>query len=256
MVRRLSIFLMVLFLIVLVSACSSSDNAATESKASEEQTSNEAGAPNEEKKAKQDRINIATNPVGSAFNALGNGLVSVISTNSDVQASVQPHAGVNAFAPLVGKGDVSIGVGNGPEFVWAFRGENDFKEPLKDLRLVVRGNYISASGAVVRQDSGIKTVAELKGKKVTSDFPGSYIGKAIMEATLVANGVTWDDVTKVPTPTITAGIESLQDNRVEAAFALVPSSPVIQEAHNAVGLHALHFLDNYSPDQINEVPKR
>lgn len=200
-------------------------------------------------------VTIATNPVGSAFNALGNGLASVITNHSDFRASVQPSAGANAWAPSIDRGDVALGVANGPELIWGFRGEQDFEEPLKNIRLLVRGNYIDATGAVVRQDSGIETVRDLAGRRVAAEYPGSLIGKQILEAALVANGLDWDDVNKVPAPTITAGIEALQDNRADGAFAMVPSSPIMQEAHNAVGLHALHFLDDYSPSEIDSVPQ-
>jgi TRAP transporter TAXI family solute receptor len=239
--KKMSLLLSVLLLLLLITACSSNG------------ASNESSENNNGSSQNNERLSIATNPVGSAFNALGNGLASVISLNSDVQASVQPYAGVSAWAPPVNRGEVALGVANGPELIWAFNGENQFKEPLKNLRLIVRGNYISASGIVVREDSGIKTVADLKGKRLTSDYPGSLIGKAIIEATLVSNGLTWDDVNQVPTPTIVAGINALQDDRVDGAFALVPSSPVIMEAHNAVGLHGLNFVDGVKPSEINNL---
>lgn len=200
-----------------------------------------------------EQVTIATNPVGSAFNSLGSGLASVISKHADFRVSVQPSAGANAWAPTIDRGEVAFGVANGPELVWGFRGEQNFSEPLKNLRYIVRGNYIDATGVVVREDSGIEKVGDLADKSLTSEFPGSLIGKQILEAALEANGMTWDDVNPVPVPTITAGIEALQNNRAEGAFAMVPSSPIMQEADNAVGLHALHFLDDYSPEELDTV---
>ena len=202
-----------------------------------------------------DTLTIATNPVGSAFNSLGSGLASVLSKRSDYRVSVQPSAGANAWGPSIDRGEVAFGVANGPELIWGFRGELNFEEPLKNIRYIVRGNYIDATGVVVRKDSGIEKIADLKGKTMTSEFPGSLIGKQILEAALEANGLSWDDVEEVPVPTITAGIEALQNNRAEGAFAMVPSSPIMQEAHNAVGLYALNFLDEYSPSQVGDVPQ-
>lgn len=242
--KKVSLLLSVLLVVSLITACSSSNGASGESPDSTENNNRSS-----------QRLSIATNPVGSAFNALGNGLASVISLNSDLQASVQPYAGVSAWAPPVNRGEVALGVANGPELIWAYNGENQFKEPLKNLRLIVRGNYIKASGIVVREDSDIHSVNDIKGKRLTSDYPGSLIGKAIIEATLVSNGLSWDDVNKVPTPTIVAGINALQDDRVDGAFALVPSSPVMMEAHNAVGLKGLNFVEGYEPSEIDSIPQ-
>lgn len=242
----LAIVLMTAFVV----ACGGNNNATTPAN-----NTSENEKQTQPVKSTQERIAIATNPVGSAFNALGNGLASVISLNSDVQASVQPSAGVSAWAPSLNRGEVGLGVGNGPELIWAFNGEHDMEEPQKNIRLVVRGNYIAATGIVVREDAGINKVDDLKGKRVTSDYPGSIIGKMIIEASLVANNLTWKDVNNTPVPTITAGIEALQNSRVDAAFALVPSSPVMQEVHNAIGLRALHFYEGISPEQIDQTPQ-
>lgn len=202
-----------------------------------------------------DSLTIATNPVGSAFNSLGSGLASVLSTHGESRVSVQPSAGANAWAPTIDRGEVAFGVANGPELIWGFRGEQNFEEPLKNIRYIVRGNYIDATGVVVREDSGIEKIKDLAGKTVTAEFPGSLIGKQIVEAALESNDLTWDDVKQVPVPTITAGIEALQNNRAEGAFAMVPSSPVMQEADNAVGLYALNFLDDYSASEVGDVPQ-
>jgi TRAP transporter TAXI family solute receptor len=242
--RKVTRTVFILLLTGMVAACSSTN------------TSNNGTSETKSKASKASKatktISIGTTPVGVSYNSVGSGLASVISSNSTIRMSVKPFAGLSAWGPLLDTGELELGVASGPELNWALRGENGF-QPIKNLRMLVRGNYIQVTGAVVKKDSGIKTVADLKGKKLSSDYPGSIIGKMVLEATLGANGLTWDDVQKVPIPTTLAGIEALQDNRVDAAFALTPTTPIIVEVHNAVGLYAVPFLDNTKPEDIDKV---
>jgi uncharacterized protein len=221
-----------------------------------EKTSSNAGSSSKEKApAKTNEVlSIGTTPVGVSYNAIGNGLAKVISTNSSLKVSVKPSNGVSAWGPQMEKGEIQLGVGSGPDMAWAFKGENGY-QPVKNMRLLVRGNYLSVTGAVVKKDSGINSVADLKGKRVSADYPGSAIAKMILTAVLQANGLSWDDVKGVPIPTTAAGIEALQDNRVDAAFALTPTTPIVQEVHNAVGLKSINFLDGVTPDKIKDVPQ-
>jgi uncharacterized protein len=244
--RRKKLFGLVLIalLMIFVTACGG------------DKTSNTTGSDSEEKEPKQSNevLSIGTTPVGVSYNAIGNGLAKVISTNSSLKVSVKPSNGVSAWGPQLEKGEIQLGVGSGPDMAWAFKGENGY-QPVKNMRLLVRGNYLSVTGAAVQKDSGINSVADLKGKRVAADYPGSAIAKMILTAVLEVNGLSWNDVEGVPIPTTAAGIEALQDSRVDAAFALTPTTPVVQEVHNAVGLKSINFLDGVTPDKIKDVPQ-
>jgi uncharacterized protein len=222
-------------------------------------TTNTTGSNSDKKEDKEttktnEVLSIGTTPVGVSYNAIGNGLAKVISTNSSLKISVKPSNGVSAWGPQMEKGEIQLGVGSGPDMAWAFKGENGY-QPVKNMRLLVRGNYLSVTGAAVRKDSDINSVADLKGKRVSADYPGSAIAKMILTAVLQVNGLSWEDVKGVPIPTTAAGIEALQDNRVDAAFALTPTTPIVQEVHNAVGLKSINFLDGVTPDKIKDVPQ-
>jgi len=216
---------------------------------------NEGAQPNTPAPSANKRLNYTTSPIGTSVNTIGNGIASVISLNSDVQISVQPVAGMNAWLPLLNSAQSDLGSDAAPEMVWAFEGREDmgYRDAVKDIRLIVRGNFINATGLVVRKDSGIKSVADLKGKRVAYGYPGTAFAKMTTDAVLAANGMSINDVQQVPVATIVAGVEALRDNRVDATFALVPSSPVMLETHNAIGLQELNFIDNTQPGDIDKV---
>jgi TRAP transporter TAXI family solute receptor len=244
--KKVFSLLSIVLIMIFITACGGNKTTTT--------TSN-TPSPSKSSKTGNEVLSIGTTPVGVSYNSIGNGLAKVISTNSSLKISVKPSNGVSAWGPQLNEGDIQLGVGSGPDLAWAFNGENGYQST-KNMRLLVLGNYLSVTGAVVRKDSGIKSIADLKGKRVASDYPGSAIAQKILEATLKVNGLSWDDVKKVPIPTTSAGIEALQDNRVDAAFALTPTTPIIQQVHNAVGLKSINFLDNVSPDKIKDVPQK
>ncbi|WP_102348967.1 TAXI family TRAP transporter solute-binding subunit [Bacillus sp. Marseille-P3661] len=251
--------MVIMLIFAIMTACSStsqnsstSNNGSSNSTNSSESATNNDSAPKEDSKGETTTLSIGTSPNGSAFNTVTTGIASVVSSNSDMNVSVKPFAGPAAWMPMLNSGEIDMGFISYGEAVWALKGENGFQAN-KNLRTLVRGNYTTTIGAVVKADSGIETVADLKGKKVASDYAGNLVVSNIVESLLVMNGLSWDDVVKVPVPSAAAGIEALRDGRVDAAFGLGPTTALVVEADNAVGLKPLDFIDNLSPDQVNTV---
>lgn len=86
-------------------------------------------------------------------------------------------------------------------------------------------------------------------------YAGSLIAQQILTALLDINGLSWDDVKKVPVTDILSAVKMLQDNQVDAVFGLTPHTPVMLEVNNSVPLKGLNALDQYTPDQINSIPQ-
>ncbi|MFZ4452770.1 TAXI family TRAP transporter solute-binding subunit [Salibacterium aidingense] len=249
---------------LLLSACGEGSDAGNSVEGGTDQQNGEEAAGGESEPLEEgqtpdesgDTYSFATSPQGTSVNAIGNGLASMINQNSDVSTSIQPYAGINAWLPLLNEGEIDLGVDSAPDMIFAYQGNEEvgYDESLDELRLIVRGNFIKATGLAVREDSDIESVADLEGKRVASDFSGATVAQLISEATLYANGLSWDDVNEVPVPSIDRGVEGLQNNQLDATFALVPSTPLMQEAHSTTGLKGFDFLDDYGPDEIDNVP--
>ena len=73
---------------------------------------------------------------------------------------VQPTAGDQVIIPLVGRGEVEIGITNIMEAQDALDGG------LKDLRIISAAHALRTP-LFVRKDSGMFKIADLKGKRVT-----------------------------------------------------------------------------------------
>src|SRR3972149_2451933 len=122
-------------------------------------------------------VAIGSNPPGSVFYALASGLAKVVSEASPMQAQVQPYAGTSTFAPLCENGELDFGVVNAVDMGMVYQGQklkvggrNPFPH-VPSARLVMRGSPLRSS-FIVRKDSPIKTLPDVKRKQATGQAPG------------------------------------------------------------------------------------
>ena len=120
-------------------------------------------------------VTLATNPPGTVYYTFGSGLAKVIS-GGPFQVSIQPYAGSSTFLPLLNTGEVELGIVNAVDMGLSYRGpkfqiggRNPFPHA-PNLRLVMRGSPLLV-GLLVRKDSPIKTVHDVKGKRMTGEYP-------------------------------------------------------------------------------------
>src|SRR5215470_13283583 len=122
---------------------------------------------------------IGTNPAGTVFYAVSAGLAKVISGAGPMQSIVQPYTGSSTFMPLLDSGEVDFGIINAVETNLGYQGPANLKisgkNPLPHVpntRLIMRGSPLSVS-LVVRKESAMKTVYDVKGKRVTGEYPAN-----------------------------------------------------------------------------------
>ena len=89
-------------------------------------------------------------------------------------------------------------------------------------------------GFATRPDTGIKTYADLKGKRVP-DYKGWEPGEAIIASIFAAYDLTWKDVIAIPTAGFVAGIQSLLDGKLDIAD-ISPESSMAYEAQAKTGI--------------------
>ncbi|MFC1893513.1 TAXI family TRAP transporter solute-binding subunit [Chloroflexota bacterium] len=202
-------------------------------------------------------VSIGTLPVGVVYQVMGVGIAAVLSNHTEMSVVNKPMSGAREFLPLVNKGEIGLSVVSYNDSVWGFTGSPQISaEPLKNLRLVVFGNWLQGViGLMVRQDSGILSIAELKGRRVSGDYPGNPLTQALITAWLVSVGLSWDDVNMVPAPGILDGVADLRERRVDATFGGVPFAAYTQELHAAVPIQILDFGDT-PPINVDRIPQQ
>jgi hypothetical protein len=200
--------------------------------------------------ARSQSVSVGTNPPGSVFYAIGSGLAKVASDQGPVKMAVQPYSGSSTFIPLLNSGELEFGVVNVVDMALAYRGpgfkvggRNPFPHA-PNTRLVMRGSPLMVS-LLARKDSPIKTIQDVKGKRMTGEYPAHLAVWYNMFGHLASAGLTWNDVKVVPVPAINDGVDALVQGRADVTeYAL--NGAKVKEADAAVGVR--HVSIDCSPE--------
>ena len=189
-------------------------------------------------------VTIGTNPAGTVFYAVSAGLAKVISGAGPMQAVVQPYTGSSTFMPLLDSGEIDFGIVNAVEMNLGYQGPAKLKisgkNPLPhvpNIRLIMRGSPLLVS-LVVKKDSLIKTVQDVKGKRVTGEYPANIAIWYHIYTALANAGFTWDDVKVVPVPAVNDGVDAVVQGRADVSNHALNAAK-IKEADAAVGVRFL-----------------
>jgi TRAP transporter TAXI family solute receptor len=185
-------------------------------------------------------VGVGSNPPGSLFYSLASGLAKVISEASPMQAQVQPYAGTSTFVPLLDSGELDFGVVNAVDMGMVYQGQrlkiggrNPFPH-VASSRLIMRGSPLRSS-LIVRKDSPIKNIGDVKGKRVTGEYPAQLAVWYNVFGSLSNGGLTWNDVKVVPVPAVNEGVDALVQGRADVTTHAIGTAKV-KEADAAVGI--------------------
>jgi TRAP transporter TAXI family solute receptor len=192
---------------------------------------------------------LAADRPGTTFNTVGSAIATVASKHAGLNVIVRPYAGPAAWAPVVNSGEVALGVMSANSAYQAFTGDNEQKTAFHNLRLVRAGGASLMLGFLVRANGPIKSYADLKGKRISSEFGGHLSIKNSLLASLKIAGYTWNDVTPVPVTGANDGIEALVANRLDASWASL-GQPRAREADTQIGVRYLSVPDTPETEQI------
>ena len=198
----------------------------------------------------QKTATLGTNPPGSVFYAIASGLTKVASDGGGVQLTVQPYSGTSTFVPLLESGELELGVNNAVDMGLAQRGpafkiggRNPFPHA-PSLRLVMRIAPLMVA-PLVRKDSPMRTIQDVKGKRFTGEYPANLAIWYNVFGELASAGLTWSDVRVVPVAGLNEGIDALVQGRADVStYAL--NGAKVKEADAAVGVR--HLSIDCSPD--------
>jgi TRAP transporter TAXI family solute receptor len=197
-------------------------------------------------------VSVVTTPTGSYSNSVGIAIAKVISDKTKIHAVVQAESLNGMFAVEAGNAEFSMVNAFDTTFFVTGTGEYEGKGPQKDLREVsVMIPY--RVGIFVRKNSNIKSMADLKGKRVPAGFDAQKTIGRIVAAHLANAGLSYDDVQKVLTPNIKRSADDFIAGKTDVLFFTVGSAAVKQAAASVGGLRALQIDD--SPQAVARLEK-
>jgi len=145
-----------------------------------------------------------------------------------LQVQVLPGAGI-ANVRGVDEGKADIGFGNSISTVDGLHGKPPFQKPATNICNVAT-LYPQYYQLVVPADAGIKSIADLKGKAITTQQRGNT-GELITRQLLGVNGITYNDV-KVSFVSYSDSVNQMKDGHA-VAFGLgtqVPAGAIMDLA--------------------------
>ena len=164
--------------------------------------------------------NAISNPPGSRNCDRGGncgvpGLIAVAQTTADVAENLR----------AISRGDLEMGLSQADIAAWAYQGTAAFAEqpPLANLRILAR-LYPENMHLIAGADSAIKSVADLKGKRVAMGPDGSGTA-ATAKLILSVYGVKWTSV-QMKFMEFSAIADAFADKSVDAAF-MVSGAPTL-----------------------------
>jgi len=181
-------------------------------------------------------INIATGGTGGTYYPLGGAMAKIYNDNIEgVTANAQSTGASVENIGLVANGETEIAFIQNDVTYYAWTGTESFadKEKVTNIRGMAM-LYPEVVQVIATADSGIKSIADLKGKKVAVGAPGS--GTEVNARQVLAEyGMTYDDLGKADYLSFNEAADQLKDKQVDAAFVTgaIPTSAVTEVTQTA-----------------------
>ncbi|AEG55809.1 TAXI family TRAP transporter solute-binding subunit [Sinorhizobium meliloti] len=164
-------------------------------------------------------INVLTGGTSGVYYPLGVALSKIYGdkiegVRTQVQATKASVENLNLLQQ--GRGEIAFSLGDSVKLAWEGNTDAGFKAPLDKLRGIaaIYPNYIQIMAS---KESGIKTVADLKGKSLSVGAPKSGT-ELNARAILAAAGMNYDDLGKTEYLPFAESVELMKNRQLDATL--------------------------------------
>ena len=188
----------------------------------------------------QQFFRIGTGGTAGTYYPIGGMIANAVSVPGKIVATAQASNGSLANVNAVAGGSMESGFSQSDVATWAQKGTGIFegKTNIPDLRLIAN-LYPETVHVVVKKGSGIKTISDLKGKRVAMDEPGSG---TLVNARLIlaAYGIKETDIKPEYIKPNQAG-DKMKDGALDAFFFVggAPAGAISELASSGAGIELL-----------------
>ena len=189
--------------------------------------------------AQAQTVGFATLPPGSILHAQASVIAKVVQDNSKLQVRVIGYGGDTGILEAVNSKKSDFWILDVGESADAFHGRGTWKgKAKKNLRTGIT-MYGFQMAFWVRRDSGIDSIADLKGKRVPAEWVQQTGVIPHTTAVLAAGGVTYDQVVKVPEVNVVRAADDFKAGKLDLLFFAVGAPKVAEVASSVGGLKLL-----------------
>ncbi|NBV61779.1 MAG: TAXI family TRAP transporter solute-binding subunit [Rhodobacteraceae bacterium] len=144
--------------------------------------------------AAQQQLSIATGGTGGVYYPMGSGLAEVINNHVAGYSATAEVTGASVEnMGLIATGDADLAIGLADTVVQAYSGTGRFEGQQLPMVRGLASLYANMIQIVALESAGIRSLQDLRGKRVSIGAPGSGT-EVNAGAILEANGITYDDI--------------------------------------------------------------
>ncbi len=169
---------------------------------------------------------LATMQPGTLNHTTGSAIAKVLKEKAGMNVLVQPTAGESTMIPLVSRGESEFGIAQIFEIIPVIKDN-------PDLRLIGSAHALRVA-FWVRKDTTMRTIADLKGKKVVFGFSAQRALDPLARAIPASGGLTEKDISPVLVPNVIRGAEDFASGAADMFFFAF-GAPKVREVDATVG---------------------
>jgi len=197
-------------------------------------------------------ITIGTGGVTGTYYPTGGAICRMMNKNrktTGIRCSVESTGGSVYNVNTINAGELDFGISQSDTAYQAYNGEGKFKDKtVKGLRSVL-AIYPELLAFVVRKSSGIKSLTDVKGKKLNIDIPGSGT-RMTTDIVLDAVGIKKSDLALANELKSSEGPTMLKDNKIDGYFGVFGHPTAnIKDASNSVDIDLIP-IDGEAIDKL------
>ncbi len=189
-----------------------------------------------------DVISVAASTKGTLFDQAGTAVAKVATNHGNLKSTLRNYASANVFIPAIARGQVDFGIANQLEVMFAVTGQSYFEGRQQANLRAVAVLFPLQIAIFVRQDSTVRRIADLKGRRMPDGYVANKIILPLIDASLAADGLTRSDIDSLNVPGTAAGADAFISGRTEG-FLMALRAPKVREANARHGIRALPILN-------------
>ena len=175
-------------------------------------------------------VAISTLPPGAINNLQAAAIAKVVQEHSDLQMRLMTFNAPAAIIGAVQNKQAEFAYTSNEEAGDAFSGDNEYKgKAMKELRVAFTV-FPFRVGIIVRNNSSIRTVADMKGKRIGSGWTAFKQGIALWDGLLANAGLSLKDTSPVPTTDLLRAADDFKSGKSDG-FMFAVGGPKVSEIH-------------------------